>query len=169
MAYPAKAVANEFLKLAEAGGNPISPMKLLKLVYFAHGWYLAITDQPLIEERVEAWQYGPVIPVLYHEFKRFGNDSITERATDAPRYVGGKSISDIPYINASACDPSASEVKTLIEKVWKTYGSQTAGQLSSATHQAGTPWAQTYTGQRSLVIPDEVIKEYYKKRITASA
>lgn len=169
MAYPAKAVANEFLKLAKADGKPISPMKLLKLVYFAHGWFLAITDQPLIEERVEAWQYGPVIPVLYQEFKRFGNDPITARATDAPRYEGGKFISDIPYIDVSACDPSASEAKALIEKVWKTYGSHSAGQLSSATHQPGTPWEQTYVqGQRSLVISDEVIKGYYKKRMTAN-
>src|SRR5215467_7486621 len=82
MAYPAKAVANEFLYLAKEERRPVTPMQLLKLVYFAHGWYLALTGERLIDERVEAWKYGPVVPSIYHEFKRFGNEPITEYATE---------------------------------------------------------------------------------------
>jgi hypothetical protein len=48
MAYPAKAVANGFLRLAKADGKTVSSMKLLKLVFFVHGWYLAFTGQPPI-------------------------------------------------------------------------------------------------------------------------
>lgn len=161
MAYPAKAVANEFLALAKADGKTISPMKLLKLVYFAHGWYLAFTGQPLIQERVEAWQYGPVISTLYHEFKKFGNDPITEEAEDV-RVEGGKITPFTPRIDDENLG------KALIAKVWQNYGQYSAGQLSSATHQEGTPWAQIYKpGERSLVIPDEVIKKYYDTRKTA--
>jgi uncharacterized phage-associated protein len=55
MPFDSKAVANEFLKLAEQDGVKLSPMKLLKLVYFAHGWHLALKGEPLLNERVEAW------------------------------------------------------------------------------------------------------------------
>jgi uncharacterized phage-associated protein len=169
MAYPAKAVANEFLSLAKADGKTVSPMKLLKLVFFAHGWYLAFTKQPLIQERVEAWRYGPVIPVLYQAFKRFGNDPITEDAKEW-NIQNGKIVFFTPRIEQSSDDPSSAEVKVLIEKVWKTYGKHSAAQLSNTTHQPGSPWEKTYRpGLKSLIIPDEVIRDYYDSLRTANA
>ena len=47
-------------------------MKVQKLVYFAHGWHLGITKKPLINEQVEAWPYGAVIPSLYDYLKQWG-------------------------------------------------------------------------------------------------
>ena len=81
MAYEAKAIANYFLEKAKAEGNSLTPMQVQKLVYFAHGWYLGLFGEPLIKESVQAWSYGPVIPSLYQEFKRFGNQGIDELAT----------------------------------------------------------------------------------------
>ena len=75
--YRSLAVANWFIENL----SKITPLKLQKLIYFAHGWHLAIRDQPLIDELVEAWEYGPVIPNVYHEFKVFGNQPITETGT----------------------------------------------------------------------------------------
>ena len=69
--YSAIAVANCFLDIADAQSRPITPLKIQKLVYIAHGWHLAIYEEPLIVELVEAWKWGPVIPLLYHEFKNF--------------------------------------------------------------------------------------------------
>jgi len=51
-------------------------MKLLKLTYIAHGYYLGFFEKPLIENEVQAWKYGPVIPELYHVIKRFGNGRV---------------------------------------------------------------------------------------------
>lgn len=162
MAYPAKAVANEFLSLARAEGKTISPMKLLKLVFIAHGWYLAFTKQPLIQERVEAWQYGPVVPDLYHVLKRFGNDPITEDASDW-RLHEGKVVLATPRIKISENDPYSAGAKNLIARVWQSYGKYTAAQLSATTHLPGSPWDQTYLpGVRSLIIPDNVIQTYYE-------
>ena len=69
MPFSAAAVANEFLHLAHRDDRPITPLKMQKLVYFAHGWHLAITGAPLISEPIQAWQYGPVISSLYQIFK----------------------------------------------------------------------------------------------------
>jgi uncharacterized phage-associated protein len=63
MPYPAAAIANEFIKVAKRNGVLLTPMKLQKLVYFAHGWYLALLGKPLINEPVEAWKFGPVIQI----------------------------------------------------------------------------------------------------------
>ena len=47
-------------------------MSLLKLVYISHGWNLEMRNEPLVQNRIEAWQYGPVIPDVYRKFRPQG-------------------------------------------------------------------------------------------------
>src|ERR1700722_6456220 len=138
MPYSAKAVANEFLALAKDDGKQLSPMQLQKLVYFAYGWYLAITGERLLDERVEAWQWGPVVPSLYSEFKRYGSCPITEFARKA--VVGGVGgISYQPYRVMSDRPDHDRIAMQIIRKIWEIYGRFSASQLSSMTHAPGTP------------------------------
>jgi len=46
------AVANYLIGKAHSEGDRITVMKLLKLVYIAHGWSLGLTGKPLIGEEV---------------------------------------------------------------------------------------------------------------------
>lgn len=162
MAYTAKQVANEFIDLARRDGRQLTPMQLQKLVYFAYGWYLAITGERLINEYVEAWQWGPVIPSLYSIFKIYGSGPITEPAADYT--VDGFKISYYtPRIQSD--DPAKDEfAKRVIAKVWEIYGRFTGVQLSTMTHAANSPWAQTYEQDvRGKDIPDDVIKRYFEQ------
>lgn len=65
-------IANAVLEAAKTQGFSIAPMQHQKLVYFCHGRNLDIRSQPLVSDHFEAWQYGPVHPSIYHEFKHFG-------------------------------------------------------------------------------------------------
>ena len=76
MTTSARAVANELIELAKQEGRAFTPLQLLKLVYIAHGWMLGLRQKPLIRDRIEAWKYGPVIPALYHDLKRYGADFV---------------------------------------------------------------------------------------------
>jgi uncharacterized phage-associated protein len=70
-------VADYFLALQdEDAGDLISNMKLQKLLYYAQGLHLAMTGEPLFSERITAWQYGPVVSSVYHEFKKYGSARI---------------------------------------------------------------------------------------------
>jgi uncharacterized phage-associated protein len=51
--------------------EPITNLKLQKLLYYAQAWYLAIYDEPLFEERLEAWVHGAVQPQVYSQLKQF--------------------------------------------------------------------------------------------------
>ncbi len=82
MSYPAAAVANELLDLAGRSNRKLTQIDIQKLVYFAHGWHLALTDQDLIPDQIEAWTYGPVVRRLYDALKKFGNSPITEKVMD---------------------------------------------------------------------------------------
>ena len=73
MPYPSAAIANRFLEIAKRSRALVDPMKLQKLVYFAHGWHLGFDKGPLCSEFAEAWRWGPVFPNLYHEVKRWGS------------------------------------------------------------------------------------------------
>jgi uncharacterized phage-associated protein len=166
MPYPAAAIANEFIKLARESHRPLSPMKLQKLVYFAHGWYLAFTGEPLINEPVEAWQFGPVIPSLYHTLKNYGSKEIADPLTDdvfhlfADDEVHEYSIDDgyNPEENALA--------KEIIKRIWEVYGGLSAVQLSNLTHDQDAPWAVTPgKDKKHTIIEQETIKNYFLRML----
>jgi uncharacterized phage-associated protein len=148
MPYDARLISNSFLTLADADSAYIFPMQLQKLIYLAHGWSLALRGKPLISEDVEAWKYGPVVPVVYHEFKEFRASAITR-----PARIGG---------TPETIDPEAQE---LIRAVWDRYKSFSGIQLSAMTHESGYAW-DTATKAQGLncVIPDALIYDEFIRR-----
>lgn len=158
MVYSPQAVANAFLDRGDDAFQQISPMKIQKLVYYAHGWHLAIENGPLISEPVCAWQYGPVIESLYRDFREFSGTYIRGRASILRRAGDG---------DLELYDPMVPEVVSpLIARIWEEYSMFTATQLSSMTHEEGTPWHQVASryGDRlplGLTIPNEIIREYF--------
>ena len=165
MSYSAKSIANYFLELAEKHNAELTPMKLQKLVYYAHGWNLAITQEPLINEQIEAWSYGPVIPSLYHEFKEFGNQAIDRPAVNFDWNSQGYSQS-VPTIDKEESGEKIRFTRDLLNKIWAVYGEYTPFQLSNLTHEPGTPWDQVskmYNGHlpRATDIPRDLIREYF--------
>ena len=78
MTYTPITIATYFLQ-KEKDNRTITPMKIIKLVYIAQGWYLALKNgNSLISENAEAWKYGPVIPSLYDRFRTWGSSVISE-------------------------------------------------------------------------------------------
>jgi uncharacterized phage-associated protein len=152
-------LANTILEIGFQKRVPVDPMKLQKLMFFAHGWHLAVVGSPLASEGFDAWQYGPVNRPVYHEFKRFGANPITEYAkeqltpeAEPASYVMNKS-------NKKAYD--------IIYGVWEKYSAFTAMQLSEMTHEEGTPWAVARS-QGMSGIPDHVISKYFKNLLSGA-
>ena len=55
-------------------------MTLFKVLYFAHAWYMAKFDKPLIAQPFEAWKLGPVNRVVYDQYKNYGTKPIEKKA-----------------------------------------------------------------------------------------
>ncbi len=160
MGYPVKAVANALIKIAEEHGARVSPLKLQKLVYITHGWNLGLAGEPLVEDELpEAWEYGPVFPSLYHEFKDLGSQGIARQATEL-QLRGGKFEHSKPKI---AKDDKFSW--DLLRRVWDQYGKYGAMALSDLTHREGTPWDITrkQSSYRNADISNELIKQHYQE------
>lgn len=168
MSYDAKAVANYFIELNTTQRKELSPMKLQKLIYYAHGWHLAIFNEPLINENVEAWSYGPVIPSIYHEFKEFGNKTINRFALDIDM---SSARFNVYYPNISEQDE---QTKELLDRIWEVYSDASAIQLSNATHAIGTPWHTVLERSGGRVkkgtdIDDQIIKDFFDNKKAKAA
>ncbi len=162
--YSPAAVANEFLERARKDGKAITPMQLIKLTYIAHGWYLAVNNTPLINEPIEAWKFGPVIPSLFHEFKEFKGNPI-RRLSYARTNDSWDEESEFDVEETFVPSEDTDTIK-LLDWVWKSYGHFSGAQLSNLTHNPGTPWARRHTESQSDVysnvpIPDEEIRKHY--------
>lgn len=176
-----KAIFNYYYRKAqEEGISDFTVMKALKLVYFAHAWYLGFEKKPLIDEYVEAWQYGAVIPSLYNSLKKFGSRPITypiydKEIPDIDYLILDKvdfyKKYDVSYINEYNYDFDDNEL-AIIDIVWNSYKGLDAFKMSNIIHQKGTPWSQTVDinngARRGLVISNDIIKDYYERKINSS-
>ena len=162
MPYTSAALANRFLALAESAGELVEPMKLQKLVYFAHGWHLGLKKRPLCSEFVQAWTWGPVFPELYHRVKRWGKEPIMGRVQAvevAPPKVRF-TTPDIPVEDTYA--------RGLCDRIWRVYGEMSGLALSVLTHESGSPWDQIWTesgGAPDQVIPNDLIAQHFAQKI----
>ncbi len=159
--YPAVAIANYFLELAKKEHKDIDPLKLQKLVFIAHGWHLGIHEAPLVKERVEAWEWGPVIPSVYHAFKHFGRRPVTEPGEDAEWNPLGSIEPIVPKV-----EESDRKTTDFLSEVWKIYGKYSGIQLSNLTHEKESPWDKVRRANedhRWLVIGDDIIQKYYRE------
>ena len=79
MAYKASDIAKLLIKKAEQvsyGEEFMTNMKLQKMLYYQQGFHLAYFGEPLFDEEIEAWMYGPVVPSVYDEYKSNGKNGI---------------------------------------------------------------------------------------------
>ena len=161
MGYSAKAVANYFLEQYE--DTKISPLKVQKLVYIAHGWHWAFHNESLVDdEHAEAWEYGPIFASLFHEFKIFGREPIKGLASEI--YIGkyGKTVTHTPKIPLDD-----DRTCRFLDKVWEQYGGHSASTLSSMCHHTD-PWFKARVGdskKKNVHIDDGEIKKYYECKL----
>ena len=164
--YSSLAVANYFIHKAKAANQYISLMKLLKLVYYAHGWHLGLGKGPLLDETIEAWKYGPAIRTVYEAFKGYGDQPILHGVTQA------KDIWSEDAVQTTINGQQNPQIVNFLDKIWDVYGKYSALQLSEMSHIANGPWGQVSKEYRNnnqplprgLDIPDSVIAVFFKEQ-----
>jgi len=133
-------------KICELSDWTVSNLQLQKLIYLAHMIYIGRHEVPLIDQDFEAWNYGPVVPELYQQFKIFG---------------------DKPIRNIFNWDSASFEDReeTFLQQVWENFKNKTPGQLVAITHKENGAWHKNYTpGRRGTLIPYSDILSEYKMR-----
>lgn len=149
MIYDGRAIANFVLDMCDEVGRPISNLALQKIVYFCHVWSLIELNRPLIKHSFEAWEFGPVLPYLYREFKNSDRSPITTRATAFDPNSGASRIAEYEF---------DSETRRLLGKVVSFYSQLRASDLVKLSHAEGGPWDEAWN-HAGVVNPGMKIKE----------
>ncbi|HJB83545.1 MAG TPA: DUF4065 domain-containing protein [Candidatus Mediterraneibacter intestinavium] len=136
----AQFIFDEYKKQA---GKTIDEMKLQKLLYFAQRESIAVTGEPLFEEQMEAWKYGPVSPEV--------RANLTEEGI---------------YARTNEISPEAAYI---LRNVIQEYGALASWKLSEISHKESS-WlnareglAPEEIGNRKLLLED-IIKDAEKVR-----
>lgn len=136
MPHDARAIANLILDIAAERGISLTPLSLQKILYFCQGWWLARYDKPLIAQSFQAWQYGPVIKVVYDAFKHLGAQPIETRAEYMDFAAGS--------ISTKRANVDAAGLELLVSVV-AYYGRASAFALVELTHEPDGPWDMAAT------------------------
>jgi len=155
--YDARAVANFILDLADDEGVGLTQISLLKILYFAHGWYLAAKARPLVSQPIEAWKYGPVIKVVRDAFKENEGKTIKTRAERLILQTG-----EYQLVRPELEEEDAK----FVQDVSRQYKQFEAWELSDITHESGSPWDKVWnpkgaSGRLGLRIRNDEIREHF--------
>lgn len=129
--HDARIIANEILARSDALGLPLTQLSLQKLVYFMHGFHIARTGKPLVEDEFEAWEHGPVQRVVYDAFRSNGDRPIEEPATSLNPVT--RTMSVLPAL----ADPNAHET---LDAHLEDFLEIPPFVLVEMTHERGSPW-----------------------------
>lgn len=144
-------VAEHLINLSYEKQNPVSNLKLQKLLYYSQAWYLALFQRPLFEEDFEAWVHGPVVPAIFRYYRN---------CKWAP-------------IGKSTAHSNKPDFYAHLEEVWRVYGALQAYQLEHLTHSE-EPWKIARAGLQpdassNAVITKPSMQAFYSSRLNGQA
>ena len=121
----------------------LSNLQMQKILYLAHMFYMGKHGGPLLDEEFEAWDYGPVLPSLYHKIKFFGSGP----------------VHDIFYNNRIIKDGPEAEI---LNQAAQKFAHTKPGTLVAYTHREDGAWSKNYApGARNMPIKnDDIVREY---------
>ncbi len=137
MSYFAVSVANSIIKLAKARNiTNLTPMKLQKLMYFAQFWYVKKFNKFLINDWFSRWEFGPVIPSIYHQLKYYGSNPVNN-------YIWLLSANNEAIVYMIDNNPNAWD---FLNKVLDTYGNLDGVSLLAITQHDNSAWSRGEIG-----------------------
>lgn len=137
----AKELAKYIVNKCTNDGCPISNLQLQKILYYIQRQFLQI-NKKAFDDDIEAWQFGPVVPSVYHMYCGFGANPIRWTYDDESFELEGddKFLIDVIVTQKRRLDP------------WD---------LVRDTHKEGKAWCIIYDnghGDHSI-IPKELIRD----------
>lgn len=166
------AISNYFIDKANENNLKIDLLKVTKLAYFAYGITLSLLNKKLFDEKIQAWDYGPVVPSIYHTFKEYGREDIKSKAKDLS--FDSKSFKMSFYtpevskkdLNKLMIKVTGGKEMNALDITWRTFGKYSGLKLVDMTHLENTPWDKVYKpNEKNIVLNDDDIKEYFQNTL----
>jgi uncharacterized phage-associated protein len=146
----------------DESGDLLTNKKLQKLLYYIEAWSLVHLDS-IIDEDFEAWIHGPVIPSVYHEYKKFSYAPILNN------YLIGKNASDF-IVEFEESNKNFHKYFELIDNVLNKYGILSSRELELLSHNE-KPWIKArgnagVVDNSNTIISKSDMKSFYSSLIS---
>lgn len=158
-----RSLANYILLTRRHFGYATTNLEMQKLSYFCYANFWKRFDRKLIEGNFEAWEHGPVHPMLYREFKEFGAAPITRYARQTNLITGESRRVGVPR---------QENVRSFVVETILQLRNLSASQLREKSHEEGSAWHSVWTSAKknlasSILIPDSVVREESNRHMLA--
>ena len=139
MSYNAIDLARYIISKCSKEQCPISNLQLQKILYYIQVEWLLKNNEPLFNNDICAWQFGPVVPDVYYLYNGYGASKILSQYDI-----------EIPDKIKNVIDPIIVEKRT--KQPWD---------LVEDTHRKNGAWDTIYNGGQGerYVIPIELLKK----------
>lgn len=144
----ASELARYIVAVFQDAGDPVTNLKLQKLLYYIQGWHLTVYDKPAFNDRLEAWVHGPVQPSVYGEFKAYRWNPI------------------VGEVQKPALDQ---DLVNLTNEALDVYGGDSGYELEIRTHHE-SPWIEARDGippdqESTAIITHESMKRFFTRLV----
>lgn len=159
MSYKVLDVCRFVINYSNERDYGISNLKLQKVLYFIQAYFLIKKKDhsTCFDEKIEAWDFGPVVPEAYYEYKQYGSG-------DIPTIKSYIMFNEKDIWNAKRIEFEdtiiADEDKSLIERVVDKFADCSATNLVSLTYRQ-SPWIDAYVPYQNNEITIKAIREYF--------
>ena len=160
MSYKVLDVCHHIINYSNKHDYGISNLKLQKVLYFIQAYFLTKKKDhtPCFNEKIEAWDFGPVVPEAYLEYKQYGSGDIpiikSFIMSNKDNVWNSKRVK---FEDTTISDDD----KSLIDKVVDKFADYSATDLVSLT-QKQSPWIDAYFSYQNKEITIESMMEYFK-------
>ncbi|NLJ19327.1 type II toxin-antitoxin system antitoxin SocA domain-containing protein [Globicatella sulfidifaciens] len=122
--------------------KPMTNLRLNKLLYFAQVFSIMEYGKAMFHDDIEAWEFGPVVPVVYHAYKENGNRTIEPNFECENESLSVDDIAILQMINI-------------------VYSKTGTSKLVDTTHLDNSPWHKAFH-EGSKIIKNDDIEEFYR-------
>lgn len=142
--YDALKIAEYVIRYSTSKGTPVSNLRLQKVLYFIQAEFMVSKKYICFDDKIEAWDLGPVIPKVYRKYKVFGASSIpVDNKENSVNCIKGE---DIETINEIIDNCNKYSTSTLVE----------------ITHHQD-PWINAHNSCFSKEISTKSLYEFFKE------
>ena len=137
----------------------ISNLKLQKVLYFIQADFLVCAQRRCFRERIEAWDFGPVVPEAYREYKKYGGCNIPRITSYFEFDPEGLADSKFKkYRDTIISREDKARIEAMIDRL-AAYSSTELVEITQ--HQA--PWMDAFLPGRHSEITSLAIQEYFSE------
>lgn len=134
--------------LLMSSDQKLRPFKLIKTVYYIYADLLEKNNKEPFASTLEAWDYGPVDPDVYHAY--YQDDKLDGYDSLMPKINNDQDLTLLKEI-----DKLASKYRNNFDNIGK-----------NPTHREGTPWKRVFKPvSNAKITNDSIIKYHHLEKI----